>query len=489
VPAMSFAGEELYADLPAALRRLLDTPPLTEKKLLELGVTWPGLAGAQARVAGLLRVFVITWDPLEHQASRPEGFATLNADHDGSELVVYLPIWSLVDSARTQRTTICAVIGTMAGSAVATAASIADTPSEAVTATRRPMGRGRTTDANDLLADRAGGTALGAPVIDLVSPGWEAIGLGAITDIVKHAFGPVDLDRSPVALAAAAQRQVGCPACAGRRFGFPADLAESQARMCPPHRVKADTVIRARLARANASNPDGYAAITDASSRIDRPHLPGGLATKLANAPQGMYVVPEPAELVDRARLVIEAAGWFPGRANDFAVALGEEPDLAGFLPDWLVNLVADLGRAGLGAEAVAVGDALATVDPGLRSMLDGDVGVALARAGLVDQTLAKIEDNVTRWPDDFWIRIHAGDALLALGDPGGAATHFHAAVDLAERDDDFEARSEAIERLQRLERLNRPERRGSKPEPGSRPTNQRNQKTGGGRSRRKRKR
>jgi hypothetical protein len=31
--------------------------------------------------------------------------------------------------------------------------------------------------------------------------------------------------------------------------------------------------------------------------------------------------------------------------------------------------------------------------------------------------------------------------------------------VDLAERDDDFEARSDAIERLQRLERLNRPER------------------------------
>jgi len=61
--------------------------------------------------------------------------------------------------------------------------------------------------------------------------------------------------------------------------------------------------------------------------------------------------------------------------------------------------------------------------------------------------------------------------------------------VDLAERDDDFEARSDAIERLQRLERLNRPERRGSKPEPGSRPTNQRNQKTGGGRSRRKRRR
>jgi tetratricopeptide (TPR) repeat protein len=330
---------------------------------------------------------------------------------------------------------------------------------------------------------------LGTPAIDLVSPGWEDIGLGAITDIVKHTFGPVDLDRSPVALAGAAQPQVGCPACAGRRFGFLADLAEAQARMCRPHRVKADTLIRARLARANASNPDGWAAITEASSRIDRPHLPGGLATKLANASQGMYVVAEPAELADRARLVIEAAGAFPNRPNDFAVALGEEPDLAGFLPDWLVNLVADLGRAGLAAEAVAVGDALAAVDPGLGSMLDGDVAVALARAGLVDQALAKIEENVTRLPDDCWIRIHAGDALLALGDPVGAATHYQTAVDLAEQDDEVEARYDAIRRLQRVERLNRPERRDSKPEPGRRPTDQRNQKVGGGRSRRKRRR
>ena len=476
---VSIAEEDLYADLPAALRLLLVDPPLTEKKLLELSVTWPGLAVAQARVAGLLRVFVITWDPLEHRAPRPECFAVINVDHDGSELVVYLPIWSLVDSARTRRTTVRAVVGALAGSAVAAAAGTAD----AVTATRR------TARVDDLLADRAGGTALGTPAIDLVTLGWEDIGLGAITDIVTHTFGPVDLDRSPVALAAAAERQVGCPACAGRRFGFPADLAEAQAQMCRLHRVKADTVIRARLARASASNPDGWAAITDASSRIGRPHLPGGLATKLANASQGMYVVAEPSELADRARLVIEAAGWFPGRADDFAVALGEEPDLAALLPDWLVNLVADLGRAGLVAEATAVGDALATVDPGLGSVFDGDVAVALARAGLVDQALAKIEENVTRWPDDCWIRIRSGEALLALGDAEGAATHYRAAVDLAEQDDDFEARSDAIERLQRLERLNRPVRPGSKPEPGSRPTDQRNQKAGGGRSRRKRRR
>jgi hypothetical protein len=103
--------------------------------------------------------------------------------------------------------------------------------------------------------------------ICLVSQGRENIGLGAITDIVQHTFGPVDLDRSPVELAPVALRHTGCPACAGRRFGFPADLGEAQATMCPTHHVKADTVIRSRLARANVSNPDGWRAIVDASAQ------------------------------------------------------------------------------------------------------------------------------------------------------------------------------------------------------------------------------
>jgi hypothetical protein len=316
------------------------------------------------------------------------------------------------------------------------------------------------------------------------------IGLGAITDIVRHAFGPVDLDRSPVEVAPVVPRSVGCPACAARRFGFPADLAEAQARMCPTHHAKAESVIRARLARANASNPDGWLAITDASSRIDRPHLPCGLATRLAGAAAGMYVVPDAAELAGRARAVVEAASWFPGRAHDFAVALGEEPDGAGLLPDWLVNLVLDLGRAGLGAEAAAVGDALAGVDQDLCGMLDADVAVALARAGMAEQALAKVAENVARWPRDVSIRIGAGETLLVLGDREAARTYLRAAVDLAEALDDVEARAEALGRLDRLARLDRgdrPQRRGSKPEPGSRPTTHGNNKARGRRSSRKR--
>jgi len=476
-------GEELYADLGDELRRLLADPPIVEKKLLELDVAWPGLSGAQARMAAQLRAFVITWDPLERLATRPDGFATVNVDPTGSELVVYVPVWSLVEAARARHSTVSAVLAAMAGSAIVKAAVM---PPESITPSRSAQRTGRASDADDLLADRAAGEALGTPTISLVSPGWEDIGLGAITDIAQHTFGPVDLDRSPVALPPLAQRLAGCPGCAGRSFGFPAGLAEAQATMCPTHRAKAETVTRTRLAMANASNPDGWGAITDASSRIGRPHLPNGLATKFADTGQGMYVVAEPAELARRARLVIEATSWFPGRATDFAIALGEEPDLAGFLPDWLVNLVLDLGRAGLGAEAAAVGDALATIDPELRSTLDGDVAVALAQAGLADQARSKVADNLVQWPDDFWIRIHAGDALLVLGDREEAAAHFHAAVDLAEATDDFEARSDAIERLRRLERLERPERPGSKPGPGARPTN-RNSKAGRTRSRRKR--
>src|SRR5262249_34323754 len=145
---------------------------------------------------------------------------------------------------------------------------------------------------------------------------------------------------------------------------------------------------------------------------------------------------------------VVEAASWFAGRRKDFTVALGEEPELAGQLPEWLITLILDLGRAGLPAEAEMVGEALAKVDPGLRSFLDGDIAVVLAEAGLAEQARARVEANLTRWPDDLWIRMHAGDALAALGDRDAAAAHFQAALDIADESDDFEARSDAAERL-----------------------------------------
>ena len=178
---------ELLSGLPDGVWRLLAAPPVTEKKLLELAVAWTGLPAAQARMAERLRLFVTTWDPLERLAARPDGFATVNADASGVELVVYLPVWSVVGLAAGQGGTVAAVLAAMAGSAVVTAA-----------AHEQSFVSGRGADmrlaASDLLSEPAAGSALGVPEVRLVSPGWEDIGLGAITDIVQHAFGPVDLD-------------------------------------------------------------------------------------------------------------------------------------------------------------------------------------------------------------------------------------------------------------------------------------------------------
>jgi len=54
-------GDELISGLPDGVRRLLAAPPVTEKKLLELSVTWTGLQPNEARMADVLRLFVITW--------------------------------------------------------------------------------------------------------------------------------------------------------------------------------------------------------------------------------------------------------------------------------------------------------------------------------------------------------------------------------------------------------------------------------------------
>ncbi len=51
---------DLLSGLPDALRRLLGAPPVMEKKLLELSVGWTGPSPGQARMAGALRLFVIT---------------------------------------------------------------------------------------------------------------------------------------------------------------------------------------------------------------------------------------------------------------------------------------------------------------------------------------------------------------------------------------------------------------------------------------------
>jgi tetratricopeptide (TPR) repeat protein len=433
---MTETNAALLAGLPGDVRNLLAGPPLTNTRLLELAARWEGLAPAQARMADVLRLFVVTWDPLEWLAPRPEAVATANAWP--LEVVVYVPVWSLAEMARQRETTMAAVLAGLGGRAVATAAAHED----AVTSGRYAelAARGEVPDL--LSADP--GPELGEAVIVAESPAWDDIGLGAITDFVQQDFGPVELDRSLVELTVTADPRADCPACAGRRFNFPAHLADSQERMCPAHRKEADAVIRRRIARAESSNLAGWRMLADASARLSFPHLPGGLATRLAAAQK---------DPVRRARLLAEGAAGFAGRPEDFASALAENRDQADRFPSWPVTLIRDLGRAGQGTEAVALSEALATVDPVRRGFFAGKAAVALAEAGLTDQARAKIAENAERWPDDLWARMLAGDALAILGDTEAALAQFQVALPLAQEAKDYQAIRDLSTRIFRLTR------------------------------------
>jgi tetratricopeptide (TPR) repeat protein len=153
--------------------------------------------------------------------------------------------------------------------------------------------------------------------------------------------------------------------------------------------------------------------------------------------------------------------------------------------PDWLANLVADLGRAGLPDDAIAVGNALArvdpgavpviesdvaealahaTVDPGAAPAIESDIAEALARAGRADEARARTELNLTRWPDDITVRMQAGECLAILGDLDGAAAQFEAALELANAAEDFEARADAAGELRRIEHRRARQSGGGRP-------------------------
>ena len=190
----------------------------------------------------------------------------------------------------------------------------------------------------------------------------------------------------------------------------------------------------------------------DACRRLELPHLPNGLATRLAGAEDLVFEVPEPDELAAVVPDLVEAAGWFGGRAEDLAVALGAEEDMA-WLPEWMENFVLELGRAGLAAAAAEAANALIRIDPDNESTYAADLGCALAEAGDDRATRAQVEANLARWPEQPWVRVHAGDALQELGDADGAESHFLAALEMAEQADDFELRSDVFDRLAELGR------------------------------------
>ena len=101
--------------------------------------------------------------------------------------------------------------------------------------------------------------------------------------------------------------------------------------------------------------------------------------------------------------------------------------------------------------EAVRLGDAYAELWEENGSLFANDVAVILAQAGRAAEALARVEQNLRRFPDDLWTRIHAGDVYRELGDPARAESAYREAAGLAIELDAPEAAAGAWERLAEL--------------------------------------
>ena len=271
----------MHEPVPPDPNQILADAPVDGYALLELQLGWDGLDAATTRVAANLRLFVITSDPLDWIPERGHAWATVNADGDVFELVVYVTL-EAVRRAIADGTDLATAGGRFAEIAVRAGAAtehllISGAQPALAAAGRAP----RLLDAPDHTG------SLGIPVMHTAAQGWEPLGLGAIQDLVQDAFGPVDLDRSTVRLDPVEPPDARCAACRGERFGFPADLETARPLLCSPHRAAALAVATARIARARESNPAGWRALGKASARINDLPEPDGLPlpTRSSRAP------------------------------------------------------------------------------------------------------------------------------------------------------------------------------------------------------------
>jgi hypothetical protein len=424
--------------------RFLSDPPIRDKRLLEFSLGWTTLFGVRAQMAELLRVFVITWDPLELDDARPRAFGTANSD----ELCVYVPFWSLEGLAERRGTDVAEVLGWLGGCAVVTAAEY----QQDVIAGRhaRLVASG---EVPDLLAgaleDESSEAVLGRPAkIAVEGGGWDEIGLGAITDIVQQAYGPVAFDRSLVGLAMPPTPRQGCPACEGRRFNFPADLNEQAVYMCGPHQKEVQKVTRERMVRAGQSNRPGWNAITGASIRREEPMLPFGLASKI----RAQIGKPGPELL----RLLAQAHEQFSGQPEEFYAAIGEKSVRPGRPPRWMQTLVHDLASAGLIEEALAAAETLADFEPLWSGHWYDDSLAALATVvttGAIEEDRVRFQVQFVRdlCPGSPSVQMHAGDVYHALDEPESALAAYENARSLAVAQRDFEVRRAVASRITAL--------------------------------------
>ncbi len=334
---------EPFAGLTEDVRDALVGVPEEERALLEVRLDWPELGDREALIAARLRVFLLTWDPFcwMHDRDRDWAWATATGDGDSYEVVLYVTLHDAMRRARETARTLADVVAELAVSVLAVGAK----HEELLVSGAYPQ-LAFAGEVPGLLSETGSARGLAAPVIELAAPGWEPIGLGAIQDLAQERYGPVDLDRSQVRLDPVAEPSPSCPACAGGRFGFPAELDEQQATMCAEHAGQAQEIITDRLERAPASNREGWDAIVGGSSMLDEPTfgLPLWLLTELARAAdRDPSVPPSEAELRSDAELALELAARLTVRPEAFTELMATD-----VLSDtWLIELpMAGVARA-----------------------------------------------------------------------------------------------------------------------------------------------
>jgi len=245
---------------------LLEGAPQDEYALLELRLDWPpSLDIHPKRLQLWLRLFVVTQDPLGWITGRGEAWASTTVTGDVLEIDVYL----LLSALRRELEAADGDLGTAVGRWAAPA-MIAGLRYELVLAGGDYHDRAIAGSLPRLLDDVGGDRGeFGSPTIQVRQP-WGSVGLGALADLVKEAFGSVDLDRSSVTLDPVEPSYDDCAACEGKSFTFPSGLEDAREDFCGAHKAAALAVNAERLARARESNPAGWRAIDKAAMRINK---------------------------------------------------------------------------------------------------------------------------------------------------------------------------------------------------------------------------
>lgn len=354
----------------AAFKAAVADPPLWDKQVLELVLEWPDLPEAQRWAASRLRVLLLTWDPFEWQPDRPAAFATTARGPDGPAMVLYLPLWQAQALAAGDTGGVAAVVGQLAESVLSVATEHRAAISQGTFAAGVAAGR-----LPGLLGRIPPVPSLAAPRVDVVG-GWQPIQFDVLEDLAQDAFGPADLDRSPLHFSdpgSGLPSHPDCPGCRNETVDFPDGVKQAEDAICGPHREEALRVTTARLQAARDSNRRGWDALIDAGQRLQEPHLPNGLGPRLlaaAGTPS-----PSRAQLLEQVSLVSAAARLMNG-LPDPATALGTrmEPVRA-----WLSHFPDDVEAHGLTGSAdearQAAAELLAPLPHGEGA--SGDVGSA----------------------------------------------------------------------------------------------------------------